>query len=236
MCLTWRKKDDINFDLPLYSLSLFLCLSLHIFKNFSKACPPKYLGHNFGSPLKSSTKLMKLAEKLPFLHIWRYEPSCWHKQQHQPVPITGIMYALIIIPVWSSNLFGLSEEQQFQRKNHEGWLDKAQKLRQNYSVFPTAFSFIFIWRVKTRHSQPLLLAVMVTIYLKECLFRLFVPLERNTCIFLKIHLNLSRALQDHFSLMSRWEEISRSARCVTAQEPNLLLLLINYSSFLEGRQ
>lgn len=179
------KKRIHKLDVPFY----YLCLSVSLFCNLSifsgifqkRAPPPKYLGHIFGSPFKSSTKLIKLAEKLPFLHIWRYEPSCWHKQQHQPVPITGIMYALIIIPIWSSNLFGLSEEQQFQRKNHEGWLDKAQKWGQNYSVSPTAFSFIFIWRVKTQHIIHNHTFWQWWLPFKECLFRLSVPLERLAC-------------------------------------------------------
>lgn len=89
-----------------------------------------------------------------FLHIWRSEPSCRHKQQqHQPVPTTGIMYALINIPIWSSNLFGLSGEQQFQRKNHEEWLvDKARKLSQIIQSLPLFFLLIFSNAWKHKHT------------------------------------------------------------------------------------
>lgn len=97
---------------------------------------------------------MKHADKLPFLHIWRSEPSCQNKQQHQPVPTTGIMYALIIIPVWSSNLFSLSWEQQFQRKIHEGrCVDKALKLSQIIQSSPRFWLSFLSGKQKHKHSS-----------------------------------------------------------------------------------
>lgn len=142
MCHSQTGRGSISSQLSL--LSLFPSLS--VVSGIFQKDVPQISRTSFWVTIKMIHQTYKTCRRsYLFLHIWRSEPSCRHKQQqHQPVPTTGIMYALIIIPIQSSNLFGLSGELQFQRKNHEEWLvDKAPKLSQIIQFSPVFFPLIF---------------------------------------------------------------------------------------------
>lgn len=133
------------------SLASPLC-SLSVVSGIFQKDVPQISRTSFWVTIKLIHQTYKTCREVTFffLHIQRSEPSCRDKQQqHQPVPTTGIMYALIIIPIQSSNLFGLSGEQQFQRKNHEEWLvDKARKLSQIIQ-----FSSLFFPLISLTHEN-----------------------------------------------------------------------------------
>lgn len=103
---------EAPFHLPLLSFSLsclssVLSVSLSVVSGIFQKDVPQISRTSFWVTIKMILQTYKTCREVTFfsfffffLHIWRSEPSCRHKQQqHQPVPTTGIMYALIIIPI-----------------------------------------------------------------------------------------------------------------------------------------